>query len=73
MNITMIDEKGNKGNITTDAGTFSGASIYRYGGGNDEAWKELSLDFDFKEKLYEGKEIYLIEGDGSKLLTNEEN
>lgn len=40
---------------------------------NDEAWKELSLDFNFKEKLYEGKEIYLIEGDGSKLLTNKEN
>lgn len=51
LNITMIDEKGNKGTVQDPiyrvgeehvVGGY-GDSIYRYGGGNDEAWKDLNV------------------------------
>ena len=30
---------------------------------DDNAWKEIGLNYTVKEKLYENKEIYVIEGD----------
>lgn len=30
---------------------------------DDNAWKELGLNYTIKEKVYENKEIYLVEGD----------
>lgn len=43
INVTLIDKKGNSGSDLEP----TSCSIYRYGGGNDKAWEDLSAYGDF--------------------------